>query len=129
MRIILSNGRQFIIKVKYTTTPKFTHTKDKFHRDIYTEWTEHGTMLSIVEWFKTEPNSKVVITGSSHCNYQDQFDKSIGRGLAYYRALQTMEDLKIINSYEAEEMASFTLDKAVFRCTKAKPVNVTTRVR
>ena len=93
MRVILSNGRQFIVKVRYTTEHRQTHVKDEFQRDVYVEWEEHNTALTITEWFK-EPNmSKITVTGFAHCNYQDQFNKNVGKTLAYFRALDQLENL------------------------------------
>lgn len=118
MRVILSNGRQFIVKVRYTTEYKQTCTKDQFLRDVYIEWEEHNTALTITEWFK-EPNmSKVTVSGFAHCNYQDKFNKSVGKSLAYFRALDQLENLKIIDEFEAEELASFKLDHPVYQCKK-----------
>jgi hypothetical protein len=118
MRLVLSNGRQFIIRVKYSTEYKCSRTKDKFQRTVYTEWEEHNTALSITEWFKKKTMSKVKVTGYAHCNYQDHFDKNIGKGLAYFRAIEQLETFGIISHKEAEEMASFKLDCAVFKCGK-----------
>lgn len=118
MRVILSNGRQFIVKVRYSTEYKQTHVKDEFQRDVYTEWEEHNTALTITEWFKDANMAKVTVTGFAHCNYQDQFNKEVGKSLAYFRALEQLENLKIINEYEAEELASFKLNHPVYQCKK-----------
>ena len=120
MRVILSNGRQFIVKVRYTTEFKATHTKDQFGRDIYTEWDEHNTALSITEWFNDEPNAKITVSGFTHCNYQDTFNKNVGKSLAYFRALDKLEATGVITPYEAEELASFKLDRPVFQCKKVE---------
>lgn len=120
MRVILSNGRQFIVKVRYSTEYKQTHVKDEFQRDVYTEWEEHNTALTITEWFKDANMAKVTVTGFAHCNYQDQFNKEVGKSLAYFRALEQLETLKIINEYEAEELASFKLNHPVYQCKKAE---------
>lgn len=120
MRVILSNGRQFIVKVRYSTEYKQTHVKDGFQRDVYTEWEEHNTALTITEWFKDANMAKVTVTGFAHCNYQDQFNKEVGKSLAYFRALEQLETLKIINEYEAEELASFKLNHPVYQCKKVE---------
>jgi hypothetical protein len=120
MRVILSNGRQFIVKVRYSTEYKQTHVKDEFQRDVYTEWEEHNTALTITEWFKDANMAKVTVTGFAHCNYQDQFNKEVGKSLAYFRALEQLEALKIINEYEAEELASFKLNHPVYQCKKVE---------
>lgn len=120
MRVILSNGRQFIVKVRYSTEYKQTHVKDEFQRDVYTKWEEHNTALTITEWFKDANMAKVTVTGFAHCNYQDQFNKEVGKSLAYFRALEQLETLKIINEYEAEELASFKLNHPVYQCKKVE---------
>lgn len=120
MRVILSNGRQFIVKVRYSTEYKQTHVKDEFQRDVYTEWEEHNTSLTITEWFKEQNMSKVTVSGFAHCNYQDQFNKEVGKSLAYFRALEQLEALQIVNAFEAEELASFKLDHPVYQCKKIK---------
>ena len=120
MRVILSNGRQFIVKVRYSTEYKQTHVKDEFQRDVYTEWEEHNTALTITEWFKDANMAKVTVTGFAHCNYQDQFNKEVGKSLAYFRALEQLETLKIINEYEAEELASFKFNHPVYQCKKVE---------
>ena len=120
MRVILSNGRQFIVKVRYTTDFKSTHTKDQFGRDVYTEWDEHNTSLSITEWFESVPTSKITVSGFAHCNYQDTFNKNVGKSLAYFRALDKLETAGVITPYEAEELASFKLDRPVFQCKKVE---------
>lgn len=120
MRVILSNGRQFIVKVRYSTEYKQTHVKDEFQRDVYTEWEEHNTALTITEWFKDANMAKVTVTGFAHCNYQDQFNKEVGKSLAYFRALEQLENLKIVNEYEAEELAGFKLNHPVYQCKKVE---------
>lgn len=120
MRVILSNGRQFIIKIRYSKEFKHSSNRDEFNRMVFTEWTEYNTMLTITEWFPKEKMSRVTITGYAHCHYQDTFNKETGKSLAYLRALNTLEELKIINAYEEEELAGFKLDRSVYKCTKVK---------
>ena len=118
MKVILSNGRQFVVKVWYSTEYKHKHVKDKFQRDIYIEWEEHNTSLTITEWFKEKNMTRVTVSGFAHCNYQDQFNKEVGKSLAYFRALEQLEALQIVDAYEAEELASFKLDHTVYQCKK-----------
>ena len=118
MRTVLTNGRQFIIKVGYLTDYKYKQEIDQYGREICTRWKEYSTLVSITEFFPQESMEKVVIVGKSHCNYQDKFDKRVGKGLSYYRALEKMQCLNIINQEEAKELAAFQLDSAVYTATK-----------
>lgn len=123
MRIVLSNGRQFIVKLRYVNDYHSTQTKDKFGRYVYTEWDERTTMVTISEWFKKEPKVSTVVVGKSTCNYQDKYDKRIGKGLAYFRALQELQKNGIITEYESEEMAAFELNAPVYKCVKIEHPN------
>lgn len=80
MRAILTNGRQFIIKVGYLTDYKYKKEYDQYGREICTRWKEYSTLVTITEFFPQETMEKIVIVGKSHCNYQDKFDKRVGKG-------------------------------------------------
>lgn len=110
MRIELSSGRKFNIKVAYNTVPKSTHHRDEFGRDIYIDWEEKDTYVTISEWFTLMPNVSTNIVGKSHCHYQDTFDKRLGRDIAYFRAINEMRELGIINDDEMKEMETFELN-------------------
>ena len=49
MRLTLSNGRTFIIKVRYRTEDKAKFSKDQYGRSISVTWQEHNTVVAIGE--------------------------------------------------------------------------------
>lgn len=110
MRIELSNGRQFIIKLSYTKKYKTSFKKDEYGREIYISWVERDTICKVEEWFKRRKSSTITYTGFAHCHYMDKFDKIIGRNLAYYKALESMLKNKTITMDEYDEMTMFELN-------------------
>lgn len=113
MRLVLSNGRQFIIKVSYTKQYKSTYKKDEYGREIFTTWVERDTVCKVEEWFKRRKASSVIYTGRAHCHYMDKFDKIIGRNLAYYKALESLHRNNAISIDEYNEMIEFELNMPV----------------
>lgn len=111
MLIELSNGRKFLVKVTYKANEKDSITKDKYGRIIYKTWTEHDTLVFVSEWFKEMPDSMVKFVGITHCSYKDLFKKSIGRKIAYLKAVKKMVDTGIISGEEVLELTNFNLNK------------------
>lgn len=117
MRIILSNDKQFIIKIKYHVNPMSKYSKDEYGREVITCWNDYTTEVTIREWTEKEYQSKVIVKGYSHCSYKDKFSKSIGRSLAYYDAVTTMLENGLISVKESEEFDMFDLNATVFDVT------------
>ena len=113
MRIELSNGRQFIIKLSYTKTYKSTCKKDEWGREIFTSWIERGTVCTIEELFKKKKHSGILYIGRSHCHYMDRFDKIVGRGKAYFNAITEMANQGVLSEPEFNEMFKFELNAQV----------------
>lgn len=111
MKVELTNGRQFIVKVNYLDTLKIKREKDQFDRDVNIEWFEKTTIITVKEYFKIEKMCNTVVVGKAHCNYHDKFDKKVGKGIAYFRALSKLKELNIVNEDEYKELCAFKLDK------------------
>lgn len=117
MKITLTNGRTFIVKVHYTTEDKQSYFKDEYGREHYTIWDEKTTDVTIYEWTKNLNDTKVIIKGYAKCSYKDQFNKRIGRKMAYYNAVTKMVELGLINEQESVEFDTFDLDCSEFLVT------------
>ena len=59
MRAILTNGRQFIIKVGYLTDYKYKKEYDQYGREICIRWKEYSTLVTITEFFPQETMEKI----------------------------------------------------------------------
>jgi len=109
MRLTLSNGRAFTIKVKYDEIPKESVQKDKYGRLVETYWYEHNTTVTVEE-VKDKPYSNTIFKGFSYCSYKDRYSKKTGRELAYYNAISEMLKQGVINSEESVELDHFKLN-------------------
>lgn len=112
MKLILTNGRTFIIKVKYTEIEKESAYKDKYNRLVQTFWTEHATNVTIEE-VTEKLTSSLVFKGYAYCSYKDTYSKKVGKELAYYNAVSAMVKANVIDSDELCEIDSFKLNKWV----------------
>ena len=110
MKLILKNGRTFIVKVRYDAIDKESFTKDKFNRDIEMYWTEHKTTVTVEE-VDTKKMSSIVFKGYSYCSYKDHYSKKTGKELAYFNAVNEMLKANVINPEELNELNNFKLDK------------------
>ena len=68
MRLTLSTGRTFIIKVRYRTENKAKIQEDQYHRKVTTTWQEHNTVVAIDE-LKEHVNTTCVYKGYAYCSY------------------------------------------------------------
>ena len=110
MKVILSNGRQFVVKVWYSTEYKHKHVKDKFQRDIFIEWEEHNTSLTITEWFKDKNMTKVTVSSFAHCNYQDQFNKEVGKRVLHISArLNSWKPYRLLTPMKRKSLPALSL--------------------
>lgn len=109
MRLTLTNGRTFTIKVKYNEIPKESIQKDEYGRQVETYWYEYNTIVTVEE-VKDKPLSNVMYKGFSYCSYKDRYSKKTGRELAYYNAISEMLDQGAINSEESIELDKFKLN-------------------
>lgn len=122
MRLTLSNGRTFIIKVRYRTEDKAKFSKDQYGRTISVTWQEHNTVVAIGEILERADMS-TVYKGYAYCSYKDTFSKKTGREIAYYNAITNMLKAGVITESESHEMDVFALNKWVQDNTKTEETN------
>lgn len=118
MRVELSNGRQFIIKIRYKTNERVTSEYNERNQKVTTEWQERETIVSITEYKHPEPTSGITVFGRAICGPEDKFSKKIGKGLAFFRALQEAEAYEMLTIDESRELAQFELNEVSFVCPK-----------
>lgn len=117
MRLTISTGRTFIIKVRYRTEDKVKIQEDQYHRTVTTTWKEHNTVVAIDE-LKDHVNTACVYKGYAYCSYKDTFSKKAGREIAYYNAVTAMLRDGVITEEESYEMDNFALNTWVQDNTK-----------
>jgi len=114
MQIELTNGRRFLVKVTYKNHPKSTFIRDEYGREVYRSWNERDTLVFVSEWENSQPDAMVKFIGIAHCSYRDVFKKSVGRKIAYLKALRKMVEVGVIKGEELAEMTSYDLDSGEY---------------
>lgn len=109
MRLTLTNGRTFTIKVKYEEIPKESVHKDEFGRLVETYWYEYKTQVTVEET-SDKPESTIMFKGFSYCSYKDHYSKKTGRELAYFNAVSQMSKLGVVDANEVSELDQFKLN-------------------
>lgn len=112
MRLILTNGRMFTIKIKHDKIPMSSCHKDEYGRTVETYWNEHKTKVTIEEFFpdNDKVSTNTTYTGYSYCSYKDHYSKKVGRELAFYNAVSEMLKRNVISSNESVEFDNFSLN-------------------
>lgn len=112
MRLILTNGRMFTIKIKHETDKLNKTYTDEYGRHVTMSWDEHKTKVTIEEFFPfiEKPTTSIVYTGYAYCSYKDTYSKKTGRDLAYYNAVSEMIKNNVISSEESVEFDNFSLN-------------------
>lgn len=112
MRLILTNGRMFTIKIKHDRIPMSSYHKDEYGRTVETYWNEHKTKVTIEEFFpdNDKVSTNTTYTGYSYCSYKDHYSKKVGRELAFYNAVSEMLKRNVISSNESVEFDNFSLN-------------------
>ena len=120
MKVITSNKKNFIVKVRYNSDYHTATKTDEFGRKWYTDWDEKTTEVAIYEYTKNKFATKVIVKGLAHCSYKDTFSKKIGKELAYKMALNEMLKRNLITQDEFDEMSKFDLNRNEYIVKKSK---------